>query len=112
MTITWSIGQMDRNAANGGVTVAHWNVTAVDGGVTVAHWRVEAVDGEHSASAYDTEGFTPDATATDFVPYDQLTEDVVLAWVWGSVDKAKMEASLAAQIEAKKNPVTLNGLPW
>lgn len=98
MTITWSIGQMDRNAA--------------DGGVTVAHWRVEAVDGEHSASAYGSAGFTPDASAPDFKPYDQLTQEDVLAWVWGSVDKTEIEASLAAQIEAKKNPVTLNGLPW
>ena len=98
MTITWSIGQMDRNAADGGVTVAHWNVTAVDG--------------EHSASAYGTAGFTPDASASGFKPYDQLTEADVLAWVWGSVDKAAAEASLTQQIEAKKNPVTLNGLPW
>lgn len=98
MTITWSIGQMDRNAANGGVTVAHW--------------RVEAVDGDYSASAYGSAGFTPDASAASFVPYANLTEADVLAWVWGSVDKAEMEASLAAQIEAKKNPVTLNGLPW
>jgi hypothetical protein len=98
MTITWSIGQMDRNAANGGVTVAHW--------------RVEAVDGDHAASAYGTAGFTPDASAPDFKPYDQLTQADVLEWVWGSVDKAETEASLAQQIEAKKNPVTLNGLPW
>ena len=98
MTTTWSIGQMDRNAANGGVIVAHW--------------RVEAVDGEHSASAYGSAGFTPDASAADFKPYDQLTEADVLAWVWGSVDKDAAEASLAQQIEAKKNPVTLNGLPW
>ena len=98
MTTTWSIGQLDRNAANGGVTVAHW--------------RVEAVDGEHSASAYGSAGFTPDASAADFKPYDQLTQADVLAWVWGSVDKAEIETSLAQQIEAKKNPVTLNGLPW
>ena len=98
MTTTWSIGQLDRNAANGGVTVAHW--------------RVEAVDGDHSASAYGSAGFTPDASAPDFKPYDQLTQEDVLAWVWGSVDKTEIEASLAAQIEAKKNPVTLNGLPW
>ena len=98
MTITWSIGQMDRNIADGGVTVAHWNVTAVDG--------------EHSASAYGTAGFTPDASSPSFKPYDQLTEVDVLAWVWSSVDKAAAEASLAQQIEAKKNPVTLNGLPW
>jgi hypothetical protein len=98
MTTTWSIAQLDRNAANGGVTTAHWNVSAVDG--------------DYSASAYGTAGFTPDASAPDFKPYANLTEADVLAWVWGSVDKAEVEASLAQQIEAKKNPVTLNGLPW
>jgi len=99
MTITWSIGQMDRNAANGGVTTAHWNVSAVDG--------------DYSASAYGTAGFTPDASAPDFVPYANLTEAEVLAWVWeSSVDKAAAEASLAQQIAVQKNPVTLNGLPW
>jgi hypothetical protein len=99
MTITWSISQMDRNAANGGVTVAHWNVSAVDG--------------DYSASAYGTAGFTPDASAPDFKPYASLTQADVLAWVWANgVDKAAAEASLAQQIEAQKNPVTLNGLPW
>jgi hypothetical protein len=90
---------MDRNADNGGVTVAHWNVTAVDG--------------DYSASAYGTAGFTPDASAPGFVPYANLTEAEVLAWVWASgVDKDATEASLAQQIAAQKNPVTLNGLPW
>jgi hypothetical protein len=96
--ITWKISQLDRNAADGGVTTAHWTVTAIDG--------------DHSASAYSTAGFTPDATAAGFKPYDSLTEADVLAWVWGSVDKDAAEASLEAQIEAQKNPVTLNGLPW
>lgn len=96
--ITWRVAQMDRNAADGGVTTAHWIVTAVDG--------------DHSASAYGTAGFTPDASAAGFKPYASLTEADVLAWVWGSVDKAAAEASLEAQIEAQKNPVTLNGLPW
>ena len=97
--ITWSIAQLDRNAANGGVTVAHWNVTAVDG--------------DYSASAYGTAGFTPNPSAAGFKPYDQLTQADVLAWVWASgVDKDAAEASLAQQIEVQKNPVTLNGLPW
>jgi hypothetical protein len=97
-TITWAIAQLDRNAADGGVTTAHWTVTAVDG--------------DHSASAYSTAGFTPDATAAGFKPYNSLTEADVLAWVWGSVDKAAAEASLLQQIEAQKAPVTLTGTPW
>jgi hypothetical protein len=96
--ITWKISQLDRNAADGGVTTAHWTVTAVDG--------------EHSASAYSTAGFTPDASAAGFKPYDSLTEADVLAWVWGSVDKDAAEASLLQQIEAQKAPVTLTGTPW
>jgi hypothetical protein len=99
MTIIWNISQMDRNAANGGVTTAHWNVSAVDG--------------DYSASAYGSVGFTPDASAPDFIPYEDLTEAEVLVWVWASgVDKDATEASLAAQIELQKNPVTATGTPW
>ena len=97
-TITWAIAQLERNAA--------------DGGVTTAHWTVSAVDGDHSASAYSTAGFTPDATAAGFKAYDSLTEADVLAWVWGSVDKDAAEASLLQQIEAKKHPTSVAGVPW
>jgi hypothetical protein len=98
MTTTWCIIQLERNSANGGVTVAHWIVSAVDE--------------DYSASAYGSSGFTPDASAPGFKPYATLTQADVLSWIWGSVDKAATEASLAQQIDAKKNPVTLNGLPW
>jgi hypothetical protein len=97
-TITWKINQLDRNAADGGVTTAHWTVTAVDG--------------EHSASAYSTAGFTPDPEAPGFVPYEELTEDDVLVWVWDSVDKDAAEESLLKQIDAQKNPVVVSGTPW
>ena len=95
---TWTIAQLERNTA--------------DGGVTVAHWRCTAVDGDHSASAYGTVGFTPDASADGFVPYENLTEADVLAWVHGSVDKDATEAALAAKIDAEKNPTTTAGTPW
>jgi len=95
---TWTIAQLERNTA--------------DGGVTVAHWRCTAVDGDHSASAYGTVGFTPDPTSPDFTPFDQLTENQVIVWVWGQVDKIATEAALAAKIDADKNPTTEAGLPW
>ena len=96
--ITWKISQLDRNAADGGVTVAHWTVTAIEG--------------DYSASAYSTAGFTPDPEAPGFVPYEELTEEDVLVWVWDSVDKDATEESLLKQIDAQKNPVVVSGTPW
>ena len=97
---TWTIAQCEHEVATGGITVAHW--------------RVSAVDGDYTASAYGTAGFTPDATDPDFTPYDQVVEAEVLAWVWvsGGVDKDEIEANLAAQIDAQKNPVSAAGTPW
>jgi hypothetical protein len=95
MTITWKITTLDSNTA--------------DGFVTTAHWYAYAVDGEHSASAYATVSWAEGIPA---IPYSSLTEATVLAWVWESIDKEATEASLAAQIEAKKNPVTASGTPW
>jgi hypothetical protein len=58
---------------------------------------------------------TPDASAeaADWIAFDALTEAEVLAWVqWASVDKDATEASLAAKIEADKNPTSATGIPW
>jgi hypothetical protein len=100
--MNWTIATLESNTADGGVTVAHWRVSA------------EETVGEetYSASAYGTCGFTPDATADGFVAYDSLTEADVLAWVWDSVDKDATESSLTQKIEADKNPVTTTGTPW
>ena len=98
MTTTWTIATCEHDVATGGITVAHW--------------RVSAVDGDYTASAYGTAGFTPDATAEGFKPYDQITEAEVLAWVYASVGKDATEAALSAKIEADKNPVSASGTPW
>ena len=95
MTTTWKITTLDSNTADGFVTTAHWTCTAVDG--------------EHTASAYSTCGWP---TGTPTIPYADLTEATVLAWVWESVDKEATEASLAAQIALLKNPVKATGTPW
>ena len=97
--------------------MANWTIALTEfdvatGGITVAHWRVTAEDGEYTASAYGTAGFTPDATDPAFKPYDEVTEAEVLAWVWEQVDKDATEAALAAKIEADKNPTSATGLPW
>jgi hypothetical protein len=94
--ITWNISQLDRQTS--------------DGFVTTAHWQATVTDGEYSASVYSTCSWS-DGTAT--IPYAELTKETVLGWIWANgVDKDAVEASLAAQIELQKNPVTATGVPW
>ena len=95
-TIVWNVSQLDRQTS--------------DGFVTTAHWQANATDGDYSASVYSTCSWS-DGTAT--IPYASLTKETVLGWIWANgVDKAATEASLNAQIELKKNPVTATGVPW
>jgi len=95
---TWTISTLERELS--------------DGGVIVAHWRATAVDGDFSASSYGTVGFTPDPSASGFIDYDSLTEADVIGWVQAELDQDAIEASLAAQIEADKNPTQAAGVPW
>lgn len=98
MQIIWKITNLDRRAS--------------DGYVTTAHWTAIATEGEFSASVYSTcsWGIEEDKPA---LPYEGLTEEQILNWVWSSgVDKDATEAAVAAQIELLKNPVQATGLPW
>ena len=96
MEYNWNVVQMDRQVANGFVTTVHYNVSAVDG--------------EFTASTYGTVGFTQEEM--DYVPFEQLTQEQVIGWVQDSLDEEAVEESLAAQIDALKNPVSESGLPW
>ena len=99
---TWTIAELERNTADGGVTVAHWRVSEEE---TVG-------DNTYSASSYGTVGFTPDADAEGFIAYGVLVEDTVLNWVWEQLDKDAIEAALTANIAEQKAPVTSTGTPW
>jgi hypothetical protein len=103
---TWTIANLERNVADGGVTVAHWRVTETE---TVGEGD-DAVT--YSASSYGTVSFTPDADADDFIDYDDLTEANVLSWVYENVNKEEIETSLANNIAEQKTPVTAGGVPW
>jgi hypothetical protein len=50
----------------------------------------------------------------NFTPYNQLTQDQVLGWVWANgVDKAATEAAVEGQIQNQKNPPIVSPkLPW
>jgi len=97
MNYTWNVVQMDRLTS--------------DGFVVTVHYTVNAVDGDYTASVYGTVGYT-EQQGEQYIPYAQLTEAEVVGWVQESLGKDTVETSLAAQIEAQKNPVQESGLPW
>ena len=96
MNIEWNVVNMERKTDNGFVVTVHYTVTAIDG--------------EVSASSYGSVGYTQEAD--NFTPFEQLTKDQVVGWVQTSLDKDAVEAGLASQIEAQKNPVSKSGTPW
>lgn len=64
--------------------------------------------GQHS-------GNTPVAVdeASTFTPFDQLTADQVLGWVWGAVKRDEIEAIVQAQINDQITPpVVALDPPW
>jgi len=78
-------------------------------------WRCTGTDQGQTASVYSSCSFAapenPDGT---FTPYDKLTQDQVLGWVWASgVDKASAESAVQAQLDNLINPPVIQPpLPW
>ena len=95
MTTTYTINNLDRNTSDGFVTTVHYNVTKTDG--------------EFSASIYGTVSFE---VGTPAIPYASLTKEQVIQWVKDKLGEEIIEASLASQIDAQKNPTTATGVPW
>ena len=98
-----------------------WSVTAMDSYPTspqpdcviTAHWTCSGTDGTYNASVYTTTAI-PYNSADPYIPYAQLTQAEVLAWVYeNGVDKATVEAAVGQQLANLENPpvVTLP-LPW
>ena len=97
ITYLWTISQMNRLTADGFVVTVHYNVSATDG--------------TYNASTYGTVSYTEQPGET-YVPYDQLTQEMVVGWVQTSLGKYTVEASLQSQIDAQINPVQEAGVPW
>ena len=96
---TWAIANLERETA--------------DGYVFTAHYTVNANDGTYTSGAYGSIGFQrPD----DLIPFSELTEEQVIAWVkeaLGGDDKvAEIEAALQAQLDEQHAPTKAAGVPW
>jgi hypothetical protein len=75
--------------------------------VKVIHWRLVAADGDVRTSCYGTVNLAPpDADA--FVAFEDLTKSWAIERVSEVVDVPALEASLAGEIQAIKNPAVVS----
>jgi hypothetical protein len=101
-TFTWTVSQLDCYPQAD-------NQTDV---VFTVHWQLTGTDGTYNGSVYSTCA-VPAPTGT-FTPYADLTQDIVLGWIWANgVDQASAEAAVQTQIDNQANPpVVTPPLPW
>jgi hypothetical protein len=55
---------------------------------------------------------TPNAASENFIEYADLTQDIVLSWIYTEVDREATEAALTAKVELLNNPISSIGTPW
>ena len=103
---TWDIAQLERHLPDGN--------TCPDGAVYTIHWTASLEENGESASAYGSVGLGTPAP-DNFVPFDQLTKDEVLSWVFealGVNQVVTIQENLYNQIQTKLNPTSAAGVPW
>lgn len=101
MELIWKIANLERTLPSGVVSTVHYTIEAIDDGFT--------------AGAYGSHALAGDPAQDGFIPFDQLDEATVIAWVKAALGEEKVASvsnSLAAQIDLKKNPKIAVGTPW
>jgi len=107
------------------MTTYTWNVTAlytetVDGEqnyVVIANYTVIGIDDTYTASLSNIARFST-ASVSPFVPYEDLTEAIVIGWIQdelGTDGVSNLEACIQGQIDSQINPPTVpvnTPLPW
>ena len=103
ITYEWIIEAMDCYPQAEGQTDVVFN----------CHWRCNGTDGTYNATIYSTCAVTYKA-GSPYTPYDDLTQDQVLGWIWdGGVDKDATQAAIDQQIANQVNPPVIQpNLPW
>jgi len=91
------------------LTINQLNREAATGIITTVHWSASKTSGEHTASSYGSVGLTAGDTV---IPFANVTEANVLAWLGTALDLTEMEAALDAQLAALAAPAVLDGMPW
>lgn len=93
----WYINQLECLPKDGDLTDfvvnVHWNRNATE----VVNEK------EYQAYVYGSQSFSKD-DVSNFIPYEELTYEIVCGWLDGSIDVAALDLNLDQQIENQVNP--------
>jgi|TARA_R100000149_G_scaffold62449_1_gene32496 hypothetical protein len=109
---TWTVDNMTRVNADGGVILVYWSLTAASDG-----------EGGEMAQEGGKAHFTYDASSSDFIAYADLKESDVLGWIYDANKvgdetaaeyKARIEAERTAKVQDQidRNATQATGVPW
>ena len=91
------------------VMTVHWQFIGTSG-------SIDGSGSQYTAQSIGTQTFTFDPTTGSFVPYNDLTKEIVQGWVEGAMGTdriAQLSQSIAQQIEDKITPKIVNlSPPW
>lgn len=91
----WNVNPMDCVIDEDGLT----NV------VQTVHWRLTGTDENNvSSDIYGAQSF-PAPAAEGYIPFEDLTEEIVVRWLTSVLDVPAMEAQIEAAIDLINNPV-------
>jgi hypothetical protein len=106
MTTNWTIQQLERKANDGFVVNVHWRYSMTE---------TEETGKTYYADIYSVASYTENPEAEGYIPYEELTKEIVVGWVKDSLGEERLEEiekSLTEQIQSQKNPPILAGIPW
>jgi hypothetical protein len=103
MTHTWEIHNLHRTLSDGLI-------------LTASYYCKTELDGESARTVNEIALPYKDPADADYIAYEELTQDIVLGWVTGSLDTASIysnhSSSIAETINAKNAISTGDGTPW
>lgn len=80
------------------------------------HWQYIAQSGSYTAQNIGTQSFTFDPNQDTFIPYEELTKDIVTGWIEGAMGEERiiqMQDMLRQNIEDQITPKVVNlPAPW
>lgn len=93
---TWTISALD-------IVVKEGDLEKV---VNTIHWRYKGEDATDNKLVYEVYGAQGVSVedGLDFIPYEELTEEIVIGWLEAELDVEELQKNISDNIENLKNP--------